>query len=69
MSRKRPPGEGCEANRAGDLLKFRAGKAAAVTRANQGAYARSGNDPNWNAFFFEDFQNSDVSNAAGETSA
>ena len=45
------------------------GESAAIRGAHDRAYTGARNHANWNAFFFEDFENADVRDAAGKASA
>jgi hypothetical protein len=51
------------------FFEFFDGKTAAVSRTDQRAHTGSGDDADWNSFFFEDLQDSDVSHTAGKTAA
>src|SRR5258708_39087474 len=62
----RPASKGGEANGARKIFKFLKRKAAAISRSDEGADAGSGDEPNGNAFFFEDFEYADVSHASSK---
>ncbi len=66
MTRERPARKGLEANAAGYLFQFSGGKSAAVRRADQRTHARAGHKTDGYFFFFENFQNADMSDAAGK---
>src|SRR5580704_15297533 len=68
-ARKGPAGKGRETGIACNLFHLGDRQAAAIAGANQRSHACAGHGMNWNVFFFEDFQDADVSDAASETSA
>jgi hypothetical protein len=52
-----------------NFLEILKGKPAAVRRSNQRANAGTRDEANWNSFFFENFEDSDVGHATREASA
>src|SRR5579871_5399798 len=68
VTRNSPARKRREAARSRDTLEFLDRHATAVDRADERSNAGSSNDTDGNALFFEDLQNSNVSNAAGEAS-
>src|ERR1700727_2950529 len=68
-AREGPAGEGGKSRVVRHLLHLVDREAAAVAGPDQGSHAGSSDDADGNAFFFEDLENSDVGDAAGETSA
>jgi hypothetical protein len=50
-------------------MQFFERDAAAISRTDKSANAGAGDHPDRNALFFEDFQNSNVSYAAGKSAA
>jgi hypothetical protein len=52
-----------------DLLHFGQSEAAAITGTDERTHTRACDDPDWNSFFFEDFQNADVSDASSKAPA
>src|ERR1700693_5266855 len=69
VARNGPAGEGGEANGARQGFKFLDGKAAAIRGSDERADTGACDEPDGDAFFFENFQDSDVSHATGETTA
>jgi len=66
---KGPAGNVLEAHARGDLLQLRRRKTAAVCGADKSAYACTCNISDRDIFFFENLEDADVGDAAGETSA
>ena len=66
VTRQSPAGEILEAHPGGHLFQFRDGDAAAVGCADQRADAGAGDHADGNIFFFENFENADMSDAASK---
>src|ERR1700731_3102084 len=66
VARNSPAGECGETNRARDSFKFLDGNAAAIRRSDERADAGARDEPDRDTLFFENFQDSDVSHAAGK---
>src|SRR5690349_19946647 len=64
-----PAGKILEPHQAGDLFQYLGGNAAGVTCSNHRADAGTGNEVDWDLFFFEYFKDADMGKAAGKTSA
>src|SRR5580658_6973372 len=60
VTRERPAGKGGEANAVRDVLQFVGRETAAVTCADQSAYAGAANDADRNALCFEHPENANV---------
>jgi len=58
-----------EAHHSRYVLEFLGGHTAAVRGANDGADAGASYEVDGNAFFFEDFQDANMGQAAGKTAA
>ena len=69
VARERPAREGCEANFVGEFFQIRDGESAAIRGTHDCAYAGARNHANRDAFFFEDFENPNVRDAASKASA
>ena len=68
VTRECPACECREAAAVSDADQFFDGNTTAIQRPYQRADAGPGHDLDWNAFFFEDSENADMSDAPGETS-
>lgn len=68
-ARKSPSRQRSETRIARDLLQFSDRQATAIRSANQRSYAGPGDDSYWNAFFFQNLQNTNMSDAAGKSAA
>ncbi len=66
ITRERPAGEVFEAHPGGDLLQLGDGDAAAVGRADERPHTGARDQADGNIFFFEDFQNADMGDAASK---
>src|SRR5581483_681850 len=66
-ARKRPTCEMLEAHPGRHLFEFGRRMPATIGRTDERSHTRPGHKSDGNFFFFEDFQNSDVSDAAGES--
>src|SRR2546422_4965852 len=69
VARQGPAGEVFEAHPGGDLLQFRYGNPAAVSRANERAHTSAGDKTDGNVFFFENFEYANMGEAAGKAAA
>ena len=69
MTRERPARKGLEANSAGYLFQFSGGNPTAIRCADQRAHARAGHKIDGNLFFFQNLQDADMSDTAGEPAA
>ena len=58
-----------EADTGGNLLQLGDGDSAAIGSADQRAYTGAGDKLDGDIFFFENFEDADVGDAAGKTSA
>jgi hypothetical protein len=58
-----------EANLGGNLLEFGGREPTAVGCSDERAYAGASDKLNGNLFFFQNFEDADVGDASGETSA
>ncbi len=69
VTRQRPAGKVLEAHPGCNLFQLRDSDTAAVGRADQRAHTGAGDQAYRNIFFFEDFEDADVGDAAGKAAA